>query len=63
MTIRRYIKIFVRFPKGMKAFWDDTHYIYYVDPEVRLITFSIIFFNLNRISFQFKGEVAVVAES
>jgi len=31
----RYIKIFVRFPKGMKAFWDDTHYIFYVDPNVR----------------------------
>jgi len=31
----RYIKIFVRFPKGTKAFWDDTHYIFYVDPNVR----------------------------
>merc|ERR1712130_21462 len=31
----RYIKIFVSFPKGTKAFWDDTHYIFYVDPTVR----------------------------
>ena len=68
MTVQRYIKIFVRFPKGMKAFWDDTHYIFYVDPNVRSITFSLIFLNLNRIlkfviTFEIKGEVAIVAES
>ena len=31
----RYIKIFAKFPDGMKAFWDDSHYIHYVDPHVR----------------------------
>ena len=31
----RYIKIFVRFPADTAAFWDDNHYIMYVDPHVR----------------------------
>ena len=33
----------MRFPKGTKAFWDDTHYIFYVDPNVRLTTVSNCF--------------------
>ena len=31
----RYIKIFMKFPKDTEAFWDDTHYIHYIDPHVR----------------------------
>jgi len=31
----RYIKIFVKFPSNIKAFWDDNHYIMYVDPTIR----------------------------
>ena len=31
----RYIKIFVKFNKNVKKFWDDNHYIMYVDPYVR----------------------------
>jgi len=31
----RYIKIFVKFPDHIKAFWDDNHYILYVDPHTR----------------------------
>ena len=32
----------MRFPKGTKAFWDDTHYIFYVDPNVRSMILSNI---------------------
>jgi len=31
----RYIKIFVKFPSDIEAFWDDNHYIFYVDPTTR----------------------------
>ena len=31
----RYIKIFIKFPDNITAFWDDNHYIMYVDPHVR----------------------------
>jgi len=31
----RYIKIFVKFPDSVEAFWDDNHYIIYVDPVTR----------------------------
>ena len=31
----RYIKIFVKFPANVTAFWDDNHYIMYVDPHAR----------------------------
>ena len=31
----RYIKIFIKFPDDITAFWDDNHYIMYVDPHVR----------------------------
>ena len=31
----RYIKIFVKFPSNIEAFWDDNHYIIYVEPHVR----------------------------
>jgi len=31
----RYIKIFVKFPDHTNAFWDDNHYILYVDPHTR----------------------------
>ena len=31
----RYIKIFVKFPSNITAFWDDNHYIMYVDPTSR----------------------------
>ncbi len=31
----RYEKIFVKFPKSTKAFWDDNHYIIYCDPNIR----------------------------
>ena len=31
----RYIKIFIKFPKDIPAFWDDNHYIMYVDPHAR----------------------------
>ena len=31
----RYIKIFLKFPSNMTAFWDDNHYIMYVDPHAR----------------------------
>ncbi|XP_023344218.1 polyamine oxidase isoform X2 [Eurytemora carolleeae] len=31
----RYIKIFVKFPSNITAFWDDNHYIMYVDPTQR----------------------------
>ena len=29
-----YIKIFLKFPTNTTRFWDDTHYIMYVDPLV-----------------------------
>ena len=31
----RYIKIFIKFPDNITAFWDDNHYIMYVDPHIR----------------------------
>jgi hypothetical protein len=31
----RYEKIFVKFPKSTKAFWDDNQYIIYCDPNIR----------------------------
>merc|ERR1712142_282208 len=31
----RYIKIFIKFPDNIEAFWDDNHYIMYVDPHIR----------------------------
>merc|ERR1712142_1131678 len=31
----RYIKIFIKFPDSTQAFWDDNHYIMYVDPHIR----------------------------
>ena len=31
----RYIKIFMKFPDSIEAFWDDNHYIMYVDPHIR----------------------------
>ena len=31
----RYIKIFVKFPASTESFWDENHYIMYVDPDVR----------------------------
>ena len=31
----RYIKIYVKFPSNIEAFWDDNHYIMYVDPHTR----------------------------
>jgi len=31
----RYIKIFVKFPSHITAFWDDNHYIMYCDPTNR----------------------------
>ena len=31
----RYIKIFVKFADNIEAFWDDNHYIMYVDPHIR----------------------------
>ena len=31
----RYIKIFIKFPSNVTAFWDDNHYIMYVDPHAR----------------------------
>eukprot|EP00092_Neocalanus_flemingeri_P015289 GFUD01016527.1.p1 GENE.GFUD01016527.1~~GFUD01016527.1.p1 ORF type:complete len:554 (+),score=141.96 GFUD01016527.1:120-1781(+) len=31
----RYIKIYVKFPSNITAFWDDNQYIQYVDPHTR----------------------------
>ena len=31
----RYIKIYVKFPSNTEPFWDDNHYIMYVDPHIR----------------------------
>ena len=31
----RYIKIFLKFPSNITAFWDENHYIMYVDPHAR----------------------------
>ena len=31
----RYIKIFAKFNKNVERFWDDNHYINYVDPHIR----------------------------
>ena len=31
----RYIKIFIKFPSNISAFWDDNHYIMHVDPHAR----------------------------
>ena len=31
----RYIKIFIKFPSSLVPFWDDNHYIMYVDPNAR----------------------------
>ena len=31
----RYIKIFIKFNDSIEAFWDDNHYIMYVDPHIR----------------------------
>ena len=30
----KYIKIYLKFPSDMEAFWDDSHYIMHVDPRV-----------------------------
>ena len=30
----RNIKIFIKFPANIEAFWDDNHYILYVDPHI-----------------------------
>ena len=29
----KYIKIYLKFPSDIEAFWDDTHYIMHVDPR------------------------------
>merc|ERR1719228_1953037 len=31
----RYIKIFVKFPSNIEAFWDNNHYIMYIDQNIR----------------------------
>ena len=31
----KYIKIYLKFPSDIEAFWDDRHYIQHVDPRVR----------------------------
>ena len=31
----KYIKIYLKFPSDMEAFWDDSHYIMHVDPRIR----------------------------
>ena len=35
----RYIKHYVRFPKDIKPFWDDTRYILHIDPNVRYVQY------------------------
>ena len=38
----RYIKHYVRFPKDIKPFWDDTRYILHIDPNVRYVQYPSI---------------------
>ena len=35
----RYIKHYIRFPKHIKPFWDDTRYILHIDPNVRYVQY------------------------
>ena len=38
----RYIKHYIRFPKHIKPFWDDTRYILHIDPNVRYVQYLSI---------------------
>ena len=38
----RYIKHYIRFPKNIKPFWDDTRYIVHIDPNVRYVQYPSI---------------------
>ena len=38
----RYIKHYIRFPKDIKPFWDDTRYILHIDPNVRYVQYPSI---------------------
>ena len=38
----RYIKHYVRFPKDIKPFWDDTRYILHIDPNVRYVQYPSV---------------------
>ena len=48
----RYIKHYVRFPKDIKPFWDDTRYILHIDPNVRYVQYPSIG---NSCNFFFQG--------
>ena len=56
----RYIKHYVRFPKDIKPFWDDTRYILHIDPNVRYVQYPSIG---NSCNFFFKGEISDMAKS